>query len=125
MSRTVIVGGPKTGKTTLASAYAAAGIPVIRTDGYRRLGWSAASAAAARAMDRPGPLVVEGVASARALRKWLSAHPTGRPCDEVVVLDRPHGSLTPGQAAMAKGVHTVLAGIEPELRRRGVAVRRD
>ena len=66
-------------------------------------------------------LIVEGVAVARALRKALG-QTAGRPCDRLLVLERPRLELSPGQRAMAKGVDTVLAEILPELRARGVAV---
>ena len=159
MTRTVIAGGPKTGKSTLADAldirpdpngcelcgsperggrYSTLeegpgdplecplcdSIPYVRhTDHLIHLGWSEASAAAALWFDTPGPWVVEGVAAPRALRKWLAAHPEGKPCDVLIVLTEPHEPLTPGQAAMAKGCETVLREVRGELERRGVEIR--
>lgn len=115
------------------------GYPVLHTDDAAHLGWSDASEEVARWFDRPGPWILEGVAVQRALRKWGHARgcckvpgfswqlsPQNRPappCDKLIVLRhrRPEaGPELPGQAAMAKGVHTVLAEVLeswPELRR--------
>jgi broad-specificity NMP kinase len=118
--RVAITGGPKTGKTTLAGEAAA-----HTDDAIAGNDWHQASALAAQWFDDPrADLCVEGVAVPRALRKWLAAHPVGKPVDEVVVLTQPHERLTPGQRTMGKGHDTVLREIEPELRRRGVTVRR-
>ncbi len=129
--RIAITGGPGTGKTTLADA-----VHHVRTSEMRRSaimtvrhaddaiehGWSGASAEVADWLDYPGPLVVEGVAVARGLRKWLRAHETGQPVDVVVVLTEVHRGIPPGSVRMAKGVHTVLEEIQAELERRGVQV---
>jgi hypothetical protein len=119
--RIAITGGPRTGKTTLAKT-AAGTITVRSTDDVKGLGWSEASASAATWFDAQGSICIEGVAVPRALRKWLAAHPTGKPVDEIYVLTVPLAPQTPGQAAMGKGVMTVLAEITPELRRRGVKI---
>jgi adenylate kinase family enzyme len=120
MPRTVIVGGPRTGKTTLAKKL---GRKTLSSDDVRHLGWSEASEHIATHMGRGNDGVIEGVATARALRKWLASHPEGKPCDEVIHLKTPHVECSKGQAAMGKGCETVFAEIEPELRRRGVVIR--
>ena len=117
--RTVIVGGPGTGKSSLAESLSPA---ALHTDDLIDLGWSEASAAAAVWFDAPGPWVVEGVATARALRKWLKAHPEGKPCDRIVFLLTPIAEHTKGQRSMAKGVRTVWNEIADEIADRGVAV---
>lgn len=119
-----IAGGPRTGKTTLATEMALrSGTAVLHTDALIGLGWSEASqAVAARMLTASADLIVEGVAVARALRKAL-AQTAGRPCDRLVLLAgrrREAGPASPGQLAMAKGVDTVLAEILPELAARGV-----
>lgn len=131
--RLCIIGGPKTGKTTLAAELAASRGPlavgtaegafrVRSSDEAMHLGWSEASAEVALWLDNAGPWIVEGVAVPRALRKWLAAHAEGKPCDIVLVLTTAHIELSKGQAAMGKGVATVWAEVLPELRRRGVEV---
>ena len=131
--RLCIIGGPKTGKTTLAAELAASPGPLavgtagsafrVRcSDEAMHLGWSEASAEVALWLDNAGPWIVEGVAVPRALRKWLAAHAEGKPCDIVLVLTTAHVELSKGQAAMGKGVATVWAEVLPELRRRGVEV---
>lgn len=135
-----IVGGPRSGKTTLAERMAlTSGTELLSTDDLAHLGWSEASAeVATRIAAARGDLIVEGVAVARALRKVLEMAP-GKPCDRLIVLrplaarltmqsylaalDRDRSIvLTDKQHAMAKGINTVLAGILVELMRRGVEV---
>jgi len=123
--RYALVGGPRTGKTSLSRWVAAiTGAPeVLHTDDLVGvLDWSDASAEAATWFDQEGPLVVEGVAVVRALRKWLAAHPEGKPVDLVIHMLEPKVARNKGQEAMAKGVETVFRQIEPELRARGVRI---
>lgn len=120
-ARVAIAGGPRCGKTTLASALGVA--PVRHTDDLISKGWSEASAEAATWFDETGPWIIEGVAVPRALRKWLAAHPDGKPCDIVYWLDTPHTELTKGQRGMLRGCETVWREIVGELERRGVEIR--
>ena len=116
--RIVVLGGPRTGKTTYAATL---GGRVRHTDDAMDLGWSEASAEVARWMVQDGPWVIEGVAGARALRKALATS-TERPCDRVVVLSDPWAELTSGQRTMTKGCVAVFAEIRAELLARGVEV---
>lgn len=116
--RTVISGHPRTGKTHLSQGYH--GI-VRHTDDLIQLGWSRVSEEVSRWLSQPYDLI-EGVAAIRGLRKWLDLHPTGKPCDRLVWLTRPHCPLTPGQHSMAQGCETIFAGIAPTLRARGVVI---
>jgi hypothetical protein len=120
--RLCIAGGPRSGKTTLA-ILRGADLKVVPRHTDTLIGqfdWSGASLEVSRWLDEPGPWIVEGVAVARALRKWMAAHPEGKPCDVAQLLVRPFGELSKGQAAMAKGCATVWSGIAGELARRGV-----
>lgn len=134
--RYVLVGGPRTGKSTYARALRLRGIPTLSTDTMHQakepesgveylpaeLGepgmWSAASEYVAHyRLNRPGPFCLEGVATVRALRKWLVlAPPDAMPAEHVVLFAEPMAAQSPGQAAMGKGVATVWAGIESRLR---------
>lgn len=122
MSRTVILGGPRTGKTTLAASMRS-GRLVHTDDLISTHAWSDASDAIAKMLDAPGPWVIEGVAAVRGLRKWLRAHAAGKPCDTVVAMWQPRVPLSKGQLAMAKACRTVFDEIRGELTRRGVAIR--
>lgn len=119
MTRTVITGGPRTGKTTLAATLPG---PVRHTDDLIGvLDWSDASAEVARWMDEPGPWVIEGVAASRALRKWRDQHPgEPPPVDVVVYMDTPRVERTQRQDAMAKGVASVHEEIVAWLTAHGV-----
>ena len=117
LPRRAIAGMPRSGKTTLGRQSLAKS-----TDDVKALEWSRQSETVARWFDESGPLTVEGMAVPRALRKWLEAHPTGRPVDEVWWLSRPREALSEGQERMGTGAETVLREIEPELVRRGVRI---
>ena len=140
--RIAIIGGPRTGKTTLAHKLAdGAFIPIRHTDDLIEMGWSEASAYAAKWFDEDGPWVIEGVAVGRALRKWLNANVSHvfpgkdaykpsvetrvKPCDKLIVLTEPHMALGRGQETMAKGVFAVLDEIVPELISIGVEIEWD
>ena len=123
MTRIVITGGPRTGKTTRAAFEAATrpGFAVRHTDDLMRLGWSEASEAAMMWLDLPGPWIIEGVAASRALRKWRENHPgEPPPVDRVIYLSEPHETLVKGQTSMAKGVRTVHDEIESWLEEHGI-----
>lgn len=129
MDKTIIVGGPRTGKSTQARQLRREGTPTFCTDPASRvdepeegvtylpegLDWSEASAYVAEQwLTMPGPWCIEGVATARAIRKLQKTK--GTVClDGVRVLlmfePAPGVELLKGQASMAKGVETVWKGI--------------
>jgi len=125
-----IIGAPRAGKTTLANELACTlALPVVHADDMIALGWSNVSETLARLMIQdPTPAIYEGVAVVRALRKLLemltAAGSPMMPLHRCIVLERPWLVLTPGQDRMRRGCATVLAGIAPELARRGVAMER-
>lgn len=118
--RIAIAGGPRCGKTTLAASF---GEARHTDDLIGSKDWSAASAEVATWFDADDPWIIEGVAVPRALRKWLIAHPDGKPCDVVHWLITPHVPLTKGQLGMLRGCETVWREIVGELTRRGVEIR--
>jgi hypothetical protein len=120
--RIVILGGPHTGKTTLSTRL---GVTNVRhSDDIKHLGWSESSEAASQWFNEQGEWVAEGVQMARALRKWLKAHPN-TPLDvDIVKLSKPFDELIQGQLSMAKGVETVFSEIESELINRGSRIHR-
>lgn len=123
--KTIIAGGPRTGKSTLAQRF-----PVAKrntTDDTIGMGWSQSSHEVSLWFDREGPWVIEGVATVRALRKWLQRNADEKtreaaPCERVIVLTQPRTELSEGQVSMTKGIITVWNEIAPELERRGVDV---
>lgn len=122
MNRIIVLGGPRTGKTTWARARGRElGCLVRSTDSLIAThDWSQASTEVARWFDEPGPWIIEGVATARALRKWLAANP-GKPFDALVVFfSSPFQVLLKGQDSMAKGVLTVWHEIEKDSLARGI-----
>lgn len=118
--RTVIVGGPRAGKTTLADRL---GGTVIHTDDAVADDWSQRSAMLSHTLGTPGDWTMEGCAAVRALRKALAARPHEKPCDHVMWLT-PKIPLTPKQEAFRKGCETVFRAVEPHLVRLGVLIDR-
>jgi predicted ATPase len=119
MSRTVIIGGPSTGKTTLGREMDP---ECYSTDEAMGRPWSAQSDALAERMLQGGWTTIEGTAAARGLRKALRADPQAKPCDRVIYLSKSRQPLGTGQRRMASAIRTIFREIEPELRRRGVKV---
>lgn len=129
MTRIVILGGPKTGKTTLAGIIDCPNgepsgfvVPVRHTDDLIHLGWSEASQHVADEwLTQPGPWIIEGVAAVRGLRKWHAQHPhQPPPVDRVIYLTEPHEPLTSGQRGMATSIENMHREIVPWLLQHGV-----
>lgn len=123
MTRMLIAGWPRVGKTWLAAKLAAeTGAPVRHTDDTIPLGWSESSLAVSTWLEDPGPWVTEGVSIPRALRKWLDRNSEGTPADVIYWSSTPREDLSPGQTSMGKGCDKVWAEVLGELLRRGVRV---
>lgn len=123
--RTVVVGGPRRGKSTLSAEYLARGIPVYCGDPLSKvkdpmpgvnylpegLSFAGDDGGAAWVAENwftmRGAWVCEGQVMARALRRWSAAHPDQHPCDQIIVLTEPRAATSAGQEAMHKGVMTV------------------
>lgn len=98
--RVAIVGGPRMGKTTLAGAVTDR--PVIGSDAYQKLPWEAVPLKMIEDLRDLDRFLVEGVQTARALRKGLEV-------DAVIYLSRPNvKERKTGQVAMAKGIQTIF-----------------
>lgn len=123
-SRIVIVGGPRTGKTTLSGVIMAAfGLSPRHTDDLIETHeWGAAISEVENWLRTGGPWVIEGVTAAHALRRWLSANESGAPADIVVVTSVPHMELSDGQRRLGDQFHSVVSEIHDELVSRGVNV---
>lgn len=122
MKKILIVGGPKTGKSTLADTL---GLPVRRADQLvGEKSWGEDSAEVARWMNEPGDMVIEGTSVVRGIRKWMAHHPDTRMEGmEVRRCATPHGYCSDGQSRMGKGVDTIWNQIRPDLVKRGATVR--
>jgi len=125
MTRILITGWPRAGKTTLSTELETElGIAVRHTDDLiGSLDWSAASAEVALWLAEPGPWIIEGVSIARALRKYREAHPgEPPPCERLICLRSPYVVLTGRQEGMGRGVDTVMRELEPWLVAHGLDV---
>lgn len=142
--RTIILGGPSRGKSTLAESYKAQGVPVYCGDPastvlYQKAGTTYLPEGLAFAGDggggdwvarnwfrMPGPWVCEGHVMARALRRWLSLGQVGYPADRIIVLDcPPHRYTGEGRERMHRSVIKVWREVERFFPPSMVEVRRD
>lgn len=103
--RVAIVGGPKTGKTTLSQGVTDR--PVLHTDDNMAQPWEDQPHIIIAQADGKESFVVEGVQAGRALRKGLEV-------DAVVVLNQPKVTRTEGQERMAKGCDKILRDWESQ-----------
>lgn len=121
-----ISGAPKTGKSTYSKSLASELNTTTRsTNEAMHLGWSEASAEVSNWFDSASASdwIIEGVALARALRKWLERNTQGKPLDKLIITtNKPFESHTPGQDSMSKGIDKVMGEILPSLKARGVEI---
>lgn len=121
--RVVLVGGPRAGKSTLtARAAERFKLKARHADALIRThDWHDHSEAVAGWFSDPGKWVVEGVSTARALRKYLAA--TEGPVDfAVVYMPKAIQIRTDKQESMAKGVATTWGDVVTELELRGAKI---
>ncbi len=118
----LIIGGPKGGKTTHARKLSQEhGIPIEHFDYHiGKYQWSELSDKISDWLSEPGPWIMEGVAGVRGLRKWLRKNKR-EPDFEIIVLNKPHIKLSPGQDRMHKNHTKILNEVMDEIdRRKGV-----
>ncbi|MFT4265574.1 MAG: hypothetical protein QM572_19505 [Nocardioides sp.] len=141
--RLVVVGGAMAGKSTLALELAAKeGLPVYCTDPARLArkvfpsvtyapdgvtdlsNPHASSWVVENWLSKPGPWIVEGILTARALRKWYALDCPGTPCDAVIELTSVHAeaTATAGQVSTHLAVATIFNQIRGRLEGDGVTV---
>jgi hypothetical protein len=129
--RTIILGGPSRGKSTLAESYKRRGVPVFCGDPastvlYQKAGTTYLPEGLPFAGDggggdwvarnwflMPGPWVCEGHVMARAIRRWFTLGVPGFPADQIVVLDcPPHRYTGEGRERMHRSVLKVWREVE-------------
>lgn len=116
----VIIGGPRTGKTTLGTKLAeAAGLPLKSTDDLRHMDWDDVTPIVVQWLVDPEPCVVEGVRAVHALR-IIQDHDLVK--FRIVLLLHPQVELTGKQMAMADGILTIYRRIRERLRVSGAEI---
>jgi adenylate kinase family enzyme len=135
--RIVVIGGPRTGKTTYATKLAKQlGVHLgstgkrteqedglVSTDNYmRRSNWKTLPEVVIKDLKNRDSWVLEGTQAARVLRRWLKESPSEVKVDKVLVFNRPWVARNAGQEAMAKGVRTILKDLQPLLSKAGIEV---
>jgi broad-specificity NMP kinase len=123
----IILGGPKTGKTTLANELGEqTGRPVFHTDDLiPHMEWSELSEYVCNHwVTMEGDWIIEGVAACRALRKFLATGQTMPPDLTITVLTTPKVTLTPRQAALGKATETIWNEIEANVLISGATIKK-
>lgn len=120
--RTIICGGPRSGKTLLARSGRFPGA-VHETDSLIGIySWGKDSEEVCNWMSMRGPWIIEGTTCARALRKWPEMRAEPLPIEIVVFILGHNQPLTSGQESMRKGILTVFRDVLPELQRQNIPV---
>lgn len=115
-SRTLIIGHPRCGKTTMARAI---GGRVLHIDSLLKdMEWSALSDHIATQLDGQGSWIIEGCSGVRGLRKWLKRN-QGLPTFKIIWLDKPFEEQTKGQIQFGKMCSSIWNECKQELKRRG------
>lgn len=97
--RVVVVGGPLAGKSRMVANLER---PVIHTDDFMELPWAKVPQELIAAVCEHPRWAMEGVQTARALRKGLE-------CDAVILIKGAAQPVTTRQAGMHKAIRTILA----------------
>lgn len=129
-ARVCVAGGPRTGKSTLAvRASERYDMKCLHGDSLvGSMEWSEVSEEISQWFEHlQGKWIIESVAMARAIRKWLQRNPGDKPFPAaVVLLEAPIQVQSKGQEAMMKGCQTVWESIELELiKRQTKIIKRD
>jgi hypothetical protein len=142
--RIVVIGGPRTGKTTYATKLAKQlgvhlastgkrteqpeGLASVKnygkvsTDDYvNRYSYADLPSKVIADLRGMEDFVLEGTQAARVLRRWLREAPNEPRVEKTLVfMGKPWVKRTPKQEATAKGVRTTWRELEPMLRRHGI-----
>lgn len=122
MSKIILAGGPKSGKSTLGRKLSAElGIPLVSTDDYIECGWSEAPHEIILKIKDMPSYILEGVNSGRTIRK-MAEKDMKLDFDRVIYLDEPRIELNKGQAALRKGCVTVWQDVRKLLDEAGIDV---
>ena len=138
MPRIVVIGAPRTGKSTyatklarqlgvhLASTGKRTDMPesLVSTDNYIKRGsFEEVPGLIIKDLRGRKDFVLEGTQAARVLRRWYRDEKDDPQIDKVIFVgNRPWVTHNKGQAAMGKAVRTVFREVEPMLRAAGVPV---
>lgn len=134
-SRIIIVGGPKSGKTETSNALSKIiyertipgfTIPLRHTDDLigKGLSWSEESLHVSTWFDDPGPWIIEGIVTVRALKKWLARSPIHeKPADYIFYAEVARVPLNLKQQALMKQCNDVWKEVWLPLLSSGVVVR--
>lgn len=116
----VIIGGPRTGKTTLGQKLAeAARMPLRSTDDLKHLDWDDVTPIVVQWFLDPNPCVIEGVRAIHALRVIQDYDLREF---KIILLIQPQVEQTGRQMAMADGILGIYRRIKDRLRVQGAEI---
>lgn len=117
-SRTLIIGVPRAGKTTM-SLELKDQHSILHIDSLvKNTDWTIVSDIVADRLTWGGDWIIEGCSGVRGLRKWLNRN-QGLPPFKIVWLDKPHVEQTKGQIQFGKMCTSIWNECKQELKRRG------
>lgn len=123
--RVVIAGAPRCGKSTLFRSLALEFDVTLATDDYIHLGWDAVPDAAVAELAQHESWLLEGVAAARVLRRWLLHRGDCPKIDVCYYLTKPMAQRTRAHDSMAKGIEKVWREVAPKLIASGCQIVRE
>lgn len=113
--KVVIIGAPRTGKSTLFRKLSLHFDCAVGTDDFMCLEWSAVPDAVIGVLEKHEDWILEGVNAARVLRRWLRDRKDMPKIDVVYYLTKPMAQQTNAHRAMSKSIATVWKQIAPKL----------
>lgn len=125
MSRIVICGGPRTGKSTLFRSLALDFAIACGTDDWMDRPWDAVPDAIVDTLEKHDSWLLEGVMAPRVLRRWIRDRQTFPGVDVCYYLTKPMVPQTKAQASMSKGIHKVWLEVLPTLVVEGTTIVRE
>lgn len=124
MSKILVVGPPRTGKTTGSNLIAhALDIPLYHSDIYKELEWDQQKKVVYELIRSMSGGVFEGCTVARALNLMYERNQLEKPCDTVFYFTKyliSRSDLTPGQLGMGTKIRNIMEKLTPWLRQMDV-----
>ena len=125
MTRVVIAGGPRCGKSTLFRSLAIDYAVAIGTDDFMDLPWADVPDAVIDVLEKHDEWLVEGVNVARVLRRWIRDRGDMPKIDVCYYLTTPMAPRTKAHESMSKAIATVWKDVLPRLVADGTTIVRE
>lgn len=125
MTRIVIAGGPRTGKSTLFRSMALDYAMAVGTDDFMDRQWADVPDAVIDVLQKHDEWLLEGVNAARVLRRWIRDRDDFPGIDVCYYLTKPMTTRTKAHESMSKAIETVWRDVLPRLVADGTVIVRE